>query len=368
MQSVITPEIREILEAIHYRPAVSIIVPFQPKINLKTELRHTLKLACDRVQKELDENYLDEMNKLVMHKLHQLINQLNFNTHKKSIAIFVSPVFEKVLYLDIAVNEKIVVNDSFEIRDIIYNKKQQKQFLVLMLSSKESKVYLGNHNTLEKISSIKAEAIYAYQNDAPQRVANFSDINERKEILTEKFIRNIDQSLDNLLKNYPLPIFVLGTEKLLGHFKKITKNGGAIIETITGNYEEKTTHEILTVLAPKLTNWENIKQFDIIRKLKLATEKKQITIGIKNVWKDTMNKKGKLLVVEKNFSYAAEHSLSNSSSSNIYKAIEPYNKFSYIKDAVDDIIEKVLENGGDVEFVEDNMLKEFEHIALIHYY
>ena len=33
------------------------------------------------------------------------------------------------------------------------------------------------------------------------------------------------------------------------------------------------------------------------------------------------------------------------------------------KDAVDDIIEKVLENGGDVEFVED--LKEYNKIALI---
>ena len=46
----------------------------------------------------------------------------------------------------------------------------------------------------------------------------------------------------------------------------------------------------------------------------------------------------------------------------------PYNKFSYIKDAVDTLIEKVLENGGDVEFVEPGMLKDYNHLALIQYY
>ena len=35
---------------------------------------------------------------------------------------------------------------------------------------------------------------------------------------------------------------------------------------------------------------------------------------------------------------------------------------------IDDIIEKVLESGGDVEFVESGLLNEYHHIALIHYY
>ena len=52
----------------------------------------------------------------------------------------------------------------------------------------------------------------------------------------------------------------------------------------------------------------------------------------------------------------------------IYKAIEPYNRFSYIKDAVDDVIEKVLENGGDVEFVDTGLLEDHHHIALLQYY
>lgn len=52
----------------------------------------------------------------------------------------------------------------------------------------------------------------------------------------------------------------------------------------------------------------------------------------------------------------------------IFKHTEtPGNPF-YIKDAVDDIIEKVLASGGDAEFVDEGILKNYHKTALIQYY
>ena len=182
MNPVVTSEIREVMQAVHYRPAVSIIIPFEPKMSLITELNYSLKAAADKVEKELMENYPDEMGMLVMQKLRAIIKGLNINTHKKSIAIYVSPVFEKVLYLDIAVEEKIIVDESFEIRDLVYSKKQLHKYFVLLLSGKESQMYLGNSTTFVGIVSNTPESVFAYVNDIPERVANFSDMSERKEL------------------------------------------------------------------------------------------------------------------------------------------------------------------------------------------
>ena len=40
----------------------------------------------------------------------------------------------------------------------------------------------------------------------------------------------------------------------------------------------------------------------------------------------------------------------------------------FLKDAVDDVIEKVLASGGDVEFVDEGLLDQYGHIAVIEYY
>ena len=35
---------------------------------------------------------------------------------------------------------------------------------------------------------------------------------------------------------------------------------------------------------------------------------------------------------------------------------------------MDDVMEKVLENGRDVEFVDKDVLKDYQHIAFVQYY
>ncbi|MBL0307920.1 MAG: hypothetical protein IPQ25_18395 [Chitinophagaceae bacterium] len=365
MNPIVTPEILNVMKAVHYRPAVSIIMPFEQKMNLKAGLAHSLKFAADKVEKELLENYPGELSILVMQKLRAMIKGLEPEVHKKSIALYVSPVFEKVLYLDMAVEEKIIVDESFEIRDLIYCKKQLHKYLVLLLSGKEYRMYLGNSDSFVRIVPDAPATMAAYQHDSPERVANFSDMSERKEIVMDKFLHHIDSALDTILNSYQLPLFVLGTERILGHFKKLTKHEGAISKYIHGNYEEATFPQLKEMLEPHFAELKLKKQIAILHRLEEAAGKKALAVGITEVWREAMNHKGQLLVVEKNYMVAAQH---GSQEDVIYKVAEPATNFSYIKDAVDEVIEIVLENGGDVEFIDENFLGEYQQIALVKYY
>lgn len=365
MNTAITPEINELLKAVHYRPAISIIMPFEPKMGLKAELAYALKAAADKVEHELKANYPPDITAIVMQKLSALVKGLNFNTYKKSIAIYVSPVFEKVLYLDIAIEEKIIIDESFEIRDLVYSKKQLHKYLVLLLSGNESRIYLGNTNSFVKMVCNTAEPVDNTLKEMPERVANFSDPAEWKQIIAEKFLRQADNTLGIILKAYNLPLFVLGTSKVLGHFKKISRHTTAVIEYVHGNYEEATAEELKQLLQPYISDWKKVNQKNILNKLEEAAGKHKLAAGIQEVWREAINQKGRLLVVEKNYMCMAQH---GGSEEVIYKVPGPFNKFSYIKDAVDDVIEKVLENGGDVEFVDEAVLKDYQQIALIQYY
>src|SRR5438105_2212942 len=174
MTTVMYQDEQEVLSAVKYQPAISIIMPFEPKMSLKTELEHKLKLACQRVHKQLKANYTEERRGFVMNKLQSVIKNLDFSTYKRSIAIFVSPLVEKVFYLDIAVEEKVIIDESFEIRDLVYSKKEINKYLVLVLSAERSTIFLGNTTQFVRILSNMPSHSAGYKHDEHERPGNFS--------------------------------------------------------------------------------------------------------------------------------------------------------------------------------------------------
>lgn len=365
MNKEMIPELKELIDVVHYQPAISIITPLLTPAELNNDVFYSLKIAVDKVEKELRQNYPENKITAVIQKLKSVVKTIKVNTAKKSVAIFVSPVFEKVVYLDIAVEEKIIIDESFEIRDLVYSKKQLHNYLVLLFSAKESRIYLGNTESFVKLVSSKAASAMELIRDEPERVANFSDTTEKKEILMDKFLHHIDTELSMVLSAYQLPLFVIGTEKMLGHFKSVTKHKEAVVNYIHGNYDEAGFNVLKELLQPYIKSWQKSIQLELLKLLDAAAGAKKIATGMKAVWHEAMNNNGKLLVVEKNYMYAAQH---GSKDDLIYEAVEPFNKFSSIKDAVDDVIERVLEKGGDVEFVDKGMLSSYNQIALIQYY
>jgi hypothetical protein len=365
MNPAIAPPVRQVLESVSYRPSVSIVMPFEPKMNAKADLAYRLKLAVDKVEREIRAGYDDELAILVLQKLRSIIKNLNFNTFKKSIAIFVSPVFEKVIYLDIVLQENIIVNGSFSIKDILSAKEELHKYLLLIVSGKSSKVYLGNSSTFIKVKSNVPDHIAAFRHDIHEKVANFADSDQRKETLLKKFLHATDEGLKLLLQAYPLPVFILAPKKVIGYFKSLTKHEKNIVGYIHGNYEESSEAQIKEALNPYLINWKSIKLHDLQQQMERAADSGKLASGLRDVWKQATQHKGRLLIIEKKF-ISPNKEVNNDQV--IYMPNSTYTRYSCTRDIIDDIIEKVLENGGDVEFVDEGLLNEHNKICLIQYY
>lgn len=357
MKTLFSSDIQNVIEAVHYRPSVSIIMPFEPKVNAKTELNQQFRIVVDNVKRELKKNYSEELTTLVVTKLKQVIAQLNFSTFRKSIALYVSPVFEKVLYLDIPVRQKIVIDGSFRVRDLLEARKDLHEYMVLVLSGKCSKVYVGNYDAFTRVKANIPDNIAAFKNDIPEKVSNFSDTSSRREVLLDKFLHHTDEGLRFLLQVYTLPVFVMGTKRVLGHFKAITRNDKSIVCYILGNYEDASDAELARALKPNLDDWKKVRMKYLVQLVQKSAGKGKLAVGIKKVWENASQRRGRLLIIEKDFAPDTDEQKTGCLSSP-----------ASTKDAVDIVIEKVLEQGGDVEFVDKGMLGEFDHIALIQYY
>jgi hypothetical protein len=360
---IVFPMIRRRRISPGYRfPSVSVFMPFDPKMGMKNKLMFSLSKATDKVVSELRDKYPGEMSLLVIQKLKAIIKNLDFNTHKKSLAIFVSPVFEKVYYLNIDVEEKIIVNESFQIRDIVYSKKQSQKFHILLLSERESRIFLSDANSSVKMIPEECMTKNNCKDGSNGPARYLPDTPTVNDIVIEIFLHHVDHLLDKILKSDRLPIFVMGTEKIVGQFKNLTIHNEAFYEYVYGDFEECSLDDLKRLLKPHRADWQKIKQKNLLHQLREAASENKLSLGIHDVRREVINHKRQLLLIENK--YLCDSNLWNTHVSENRMAWT-YNKFSCIKNPIDEMIEKVLENGGDVEFVNDGLLKDYRQIALI---
>ena len=136
-------------------------------------------------------------------------------------------------------------------------------------------------------------------------------------ILLDKFLSHIDNLLDIILKAYRLRLFTVSTEK----YREVLKTQ----QTHRNSYWLYTRE----LWGSSVTGAEGTTRASHCRLEKGDTKKftesiggnstqKKLVAGMKDVWRESMNHKGRLLIVEKNCMYAAHHGI-------IYKTTEPYN-------------------------------------------
>jgi len=341
------------------QPSVSIVMPVFPG-----DINYRIRQAERQVHKALSKAYPEDVVKAIATRLQAVIDGIDMSLLKKSLAIYISPQFSELFHLDIAVDEKIAINQSFKIRDLVYARQESVQFLVVLLSSCQARILLIDSGRISSIPGDIAPDITAEENDIAAKVGNFSDPEKRKEILLDKFLHRVDERLSAILNRNPLPVFIVGAKRETGHFAGITHNGGQIASTIHGSYNDIPDHELTDLLKPYIKNWKQSKETALLQQLEDAQSLSLVDFGIHMVWKTANEKNARLLVVEKTYQYPAEY---------VTPAVIRQNPASsentlFVKDAVDDVIEKVISDGGDVRFVDAGVLSKYLHIALIRYF
>ncbi len=339
-------------------PCISIVMPFEPKMTSKAELQKKVDSVCSFVKSELLLHYAGDQCEREMKRLNNVIATLDYLTYKRSVAIFISNSVERVYYLDLEVKLKVVVGNPFHMTDLVRNKVENHGYLVLALDEKWTRIYRGTATQFIRLVSNVAEHVYSYRRDSLSNTV--TDANEK----LNRFLKYTDESLSILLRSYPLPLFIIGTQKIIGKFRKVCTNKGNIVGYISGNVDKSPESAIRALVSPHVANWSLVKEHFLFNQMQTAEKEGKLATGIGEVWKEANYKNGKILIVENGY---MNDGMDGSRIRAIFRNAKAENPFC-ISDEIDQLIEKVLQCGGDVEFVQDGSLDDYQRIALIKEY
>ncbi len=321
-------------------------------------VKNLVNQAADRLLSEFKKREVEP----ILDHLEKAANQIDYRNTLDGLAIYIHPDFFRLFYLPFPLKERVVVEDTFFTRDLIFALNRSQRYWVLALSEKPTRLFEGVRDSLAEIQAEGFPMVHQGPGGEEPLPGGFG---VRKSHIRDeyhrKFFRQVDQTLKPLLADDPLPLVVVGVDRYLAFYNEVTAHKELILTTLSGNHDKTSPPELAKLVWPlvELNLNEQRKQSLLVLEKAIGERKVISTVG--EIWRYAQEGRGNLLLVEQNFHYPA---FLNEVSQTLSPADDP-SAPGVIDDAVDEIIEAVLAHQGKVVFLEDALLAEHGGIALV---
>jgi len=308
---------------------------------------------------------LKELNKrdveALLRRLENLIGTIDFRNMLDGLALFFNRDVGRSFRLPFPIQERTIVGENFCTRDLIYGLNHSTRYWVLILSEKPTRLYEGfNHNLTEIVEHGFPMIHEGPGGEAPLPGGFGIKKSAYRDERHRQFFRKVDDVLKPFLANDPQPLIVAGVERYLAFFNEVSAHTKLVIGTITGSHDKTSPYKLSQLIRPLIEKHQAEKRQEALEQLERAVSERKFVSTIGEVWRLTHEGRGALLLVEEDFHYPGRLD----EKSVLVRADNPTAP-DVIDDAVDEIIDTVLNQQGKVVFVENGKLDEHRHIAMI---
>ncbi|MCF3107677.1 hypothetical protein LL912_02680 [Niabella sp. CC-SYL272] len=351
---------------------ISVILPAGRFLKGKGLVKNEVNDALAKVRQLLDDEGREMEIKALMRYADELLETVDFTNNSEGLGLFISSGVKLAIRFPFPVEEKILVADHFELRELMYEASLATPYYILLLSEQGCRLFQGTWNAVSEIKDSHFPMLYTddYIYAKPAHSSSYAgyahvkdyerDKSELEAIRLKDFFRHLDAALGTYLVNNT-SLVVFGVKKDLSLFVQVSGHLKQVIDKIEGNYNHNTQKELggLAWRVMQRHFEENAKKMlDLFEE---KTGKNLGLSGIQDIWIAAREGKGLKLLVEKDYRRPAfltenEYHLYLHPPKRIKRALP---------DAVEMIIETVLEKKGDVCFVENGFLKQHHRIALM---
>ncbi len=350
------------LQAVRGYPAVSILLPTH---------RHAPDNQQDPIRarnlvREAEERLLQEFSKReiapVMERLEVLIEDVDWQHALDGLALFANPEVESKVYLPFTLAERVVIDETFATRNLVYAMNRSPRYWVLVLSEQPTRLYEGTRETLEESRLHGFPREHTGPGGATRLPGGHGvSRSQTRDQAQRDFFREVDVALTRVLAEDSLPVVLTGIRRNIDFYREVTQNQRAIVGEVLGSHDRTPAHELAQLAWPVMEEaLERLRQ-ERLEALDRAVGAQQYASGIDDCWRAAREGRVDTVIAESGFHYPArleDHGMR-------LVPAEDSEAPDVIDDAVDELIELVIDKGGEARFLDDGVLQQHNRIAAI---
>jgi hypothetical protein len=348
-------------------PCLSVIIPQHRLSREKMQNPEILRKAVRKARSLLNRKRLPS---IMVENLDKLTMQFASDYAIEGLGMFISPRTAELVGFPFPVNERIIVDSSFETRDLLYLKQLSAPYCVLVLGRKKISLYSARGDELDEIKDGHFPFVYEeeYEYTRPSLGSSFGysrkgmakDKSTMVKVRTQSFFGEAGRYVALFLGKTRLPLIIAGAKSSMSEFKLQPEVAGRISGEVSGSFEEYNFQDLRSKVLRSFIKYEQEEIKNKIREFRENDVPDRVAKGIQEVWTAAQEGRGQVLLVEKDYARPAYLC----SGDPVLYLRPPRKKYVRVPDAIDEIIETVLDKGGAVLFTGNNKLKPLDSIAL----
>ncbi len=321
-------------------------------LNLKNHIKIAEEKLVSRYDKKIYMPILD--------KIYVLAQKIDHSHNLESLLLFANKDFAEYIRLAVPVVDRTIVDKTFATRDIVRAMHSQEAYYVLVISRTQARLIEAfNDNVIKEFK----DTFPLENNLFPKSKTELSNTTLVDNYIKE-FFNKVDNTFSEITKQYPLPIVIACEKRNFQYYLEITKHKDAIIGHINKNRDaDKDIHIVFDA-------WSVVKEFidnknhSRIAELRAAVSAGKVITDLSDIWEMANQGRAKTIFVKKRTFQRAI--IEENKVIPVDENFESTDNKYITDDIYDEIIEIVLEKGGDAVFLEPELMNDINsNIALV---
>lgn len=327
------------IQGLRAYPSVTILANTTSKSVMNETERKTLDAFISATNRRLTGDVPAFVRQRVVERLEQLLEDCAADPSGHAVALCVSPEFSAVVRLGRAVEERVIIDDTFATRDLVADLNRTAQFRVVTISDRKTRLLIGDR---QRLVEERGEGWPLERTDDQDSAA---------------WTRAVMQALHAEHQAFPLATVVAGVERSVRRTLALSELRA--IGLVAGNHDRTSWTELHSAAWPLVTDWLRADGKRALEQLDSARSSRLYAGGLHELWPLAREGRIELVVVEETYAVAARINGEG------LEPTEDREAPDVIDDVVDELVEAVLRHGGKAVIVNDGELASHQHVAAV---
>ncbi len=353
-------------------PAISIFVKTHREHPANEKDPIALKNQLKVVEERLTNEYDKRTATTILDNIHAKTKELNHNYNLDTLAIFASMDDVQVIRMPLDTTERVVISDRFATRDLVRDMASAVHYYTVVLTRDGARLIEASNdrvvaefdkdsdkqNNMESIPfPIDNNGLHKTGDGGSDRSAN-NDSSHLKE-----FFNQVDKSVQELWGEHKMPLVIVGDARNIGYYKDVCDRPDNIIATVSNvtELEEGSAQHIVNGVQEAVENYRTSLHEAALGEIDKARGADMLRTDLQDVYRAAYQGAGETLYVRRGYIQSAKID----EAAQTLTVVDDAAAEGVTDDAVGEIIEHVMHNGGEAVFMPQDIMSADQPIALV---